>query len=110
MKFKNVLINEEQVKNIVEIGLKYDPTPWEKYGSTVEEIVKSVIDKIIAIVKKEKSNYLFEGITYSFPSTILMFSKVWEEQPRKYSTTTVRVNLLYQPSNVIHSHSPFPVK
>ncbi len=96
-KFKHVIINDTELKNIVDIGLKYNPTPWFKLGSTPEEIHQTMKNKLVEIIQSVNKDDLFEGCSYYFPSTLVMFTKVFDQTTKQYSEDVVRVNLHYKP-------------
>jgi hypothetical protein len=96
-KFKHVIINDIELKTIVDIGLKYNPDPWFTLGSTLDEIYQAVRNELVKIIQTSRREALFESYGYHFPSTLVIFTKVFDHTTKQYSEDVVRVNLHYSP-------------
>jgi len=106
--FTHICINTESSRKVIEIGLSHNPDPWKKYGDTVDQILNSIVFEIGQDIRVQSPKELFSGLTYSFPSTIVLYTKMFDQRTKKYSDDVVECTLLYDPMGNLQSRNIFP--
>jgi len=107
-RFSHICINKESTHKVIEIGLKYNPDPWKKYGDTIDQIFDSIVFELGWDIRSQSPKELFGGLMYSFPSTIVLYTKMFDQRTRTYSDDVVECTLLYDPPGNLQSRNIFP--
>lgn len=106
--FSHICINKESTCKVIEIGLHYNPDPWKQYGDTVDQIYNEILKRLEILIKQQSPKELFNGLMYEFPSSIVLYTKMFDQRTKKYSDDVVECTLLYDPPGNLQSRTIFP--